>query len=63
LLPNFITYTALIAASEKNTQPERGLEVFHALRRQGALPNAITYDTLIICCDKGYRATQALEVF
>ena len=46
MVPNVITYNALISACEKGKQPERALELFEALQQQGVLPNVITYGAL-----------------
>jgi pentatricopeptide repeat protein len=37
VVPDVITYSALISACEKGTQPERALELFEAMQRQGVL--------------------------
>ncbi len=53
LVPDVITYNALISACEKGKQPERALELFEATQRQGLVPNVITYNALISACEKG----------
>ena len=53
MVPNVITYSALISACEKGKQPERALELFEAMKRQGVVPNVITYNALISACEKG----------
>ena len=52
LLPNVITYNALISACEKGKQPERALELFEAMQQRGVVPNVITYSALISVCEK-----------
>ena len=52
MLPNVITYSALISACEKGKQPERALELFAAMKQQGVVPNVIAYSALISVCDK-----------
>ena len=42
-----VTYSALISACEKGKQPERALELFEAMQRQGLVPDVITYNALI----------------
>ena len=37
-----VTYNALISACQKGKQPERALEVFEAMQRQGVVSNVIT---------------------
>jgi pentatricopeptide repeat domain-containing protein 1 len=63
VMPNVITYNALISACEKGKQPERALEVFEAMQRQGVVPGVITYSALISACGKGKQPAWALEVF
>ena len=53
VVPNVITYNALISACEKGKQPERALGVLEAMQQQGLEPNAITYNALISSCEKG----------
>ena len=61
MVPNVITYSALISACEKGKQPERALEVSQAMQWQGVVPNIITYITLINACEKGKQPEQALS--
>ena len=53
MVPNVSTYNAVISACEKGKQPERALEVFQAMQRQGVVPNVITYSALISTCEEG----------
>ena len=53
MVPNIITYSALISACEKGKQPERALELFEAMKQQGVVPDVITYNALISACEKG----------
>ena len=53
VVPDAITYNALISACEKGKQPGRVLELFEAMQRQCVVPNAITYSTLISAYEKG----------
>ena len=53
MVPDIITYSALISACEKGKQPERALQLFEAMKQQGMVPNVITYNTLISACEKG----------
>ena len=46
MVPNAITYSALISVCEKGQQPEQALDVFVAMHQQGVVPDAITYSTL-----------------
>jgi pentatricopeptide repeat protein len=38
VVPNVITFNALISACEKGQEPERALELFEAMQRQGVVP-------------------------
>ena len=53
MVPEVITFSALISACEKGKQPGRALELFEAMQRQGVVPDVITYNALINACDKG----------
>ena len=55
MVPNAISYNALISACEKGKQLERTLEVFVAMEQQGMAPNAIISSALISACEKGNR--------
>ena len=63
MVPNAITYNAVISACEKGKQPEQALEVFQALMQQGVVLDAITYDALISACETGKQPEQALKGF
>jgi len=45
-VPNVITYNTLISACEKGKQPERALELFEAMQRQGVVPDVMPESTL-----------------
>ena len=47
MVPNVITYSAVISACEKGKQPERLLEVLETMQRQGMVPDIITYNSMI----------------
>ena len=61
-MPNVITYSTLISASEKGRQPARAHEVLQAMQRQGAVPNVITCNAVIRASSTGNQPEQALEV-
>ena len=63
MVPEVITYSAVISACEKGKQPERALEVFQTMLWYGLVPNVITYSALVSACGKGQQPEQALEVF
>ena len=60
VVPDVITYNALISTCEKGKQPQRALEVFQAMQQQGVVPDVITYSALISACEKGKQPQQAL---
>merc|ERR1712039_876525 len=49
LLPNVVTYNALISACEKGALPQRALQLFETMLHQDLLPDVITYNALIQC--------------
>ena len=53
LVPNVITYNALISACGKGQEPERAMKLFERMQRQGGVPVVITYNALISACEKG----------
>ena len=61
VVPDVITYNALISACEKGKQPERALQLFEAMK-QGLVPKVITNNTLISACEKGKQPERALEL-
>ena len=63
MVPDIITYNALISACENGNQPERALELFEAMQRQCMVPNIITYNVLISTCEKCQQPERALELF
>ena len=52
MVPDVITYTAVISGYEKGKQAEQALEVFQEMQRQGVVPDVITYSALISACEK-----------
>ena len=53
VVPNAITYNALISACEKGKQPEQSPSVFAAMEQQAVVPNLIAHNALISACEKG----------
>ena len=53
LLPDGITYIALVSACEKGALRQRALEALEAMLHQGLLPDGITYNALVSACEKG----------
>ena len=52
VVPNAITYNALIGACEMGKQPELALNV-RGMVQQGAIPSAITYSEITSTCETG----------
>ena len=63
MVPNVITYSALISSIEKGKRPQQALELFEAMQQQGLEPNVITYSALISALEKSKLPEQALEIF
>ena len=47
MVPNVISYNALISACETGKQLEQTLDVFRTMQRQGEVPDVITYNAFI----------------
>ena len=47
MVPNMITYTALINACERSKQPQWAVEMLHVMQHQDVVPNIITYSAVI----------------
>ena len=62
VVPNAITYSALISACEKGQQPKQAQEMLQAMQRQGVVPNFMTYSALFSTCEEGQQPKQALEM-
>ena len=56
VVPDTITYNALISACEKGKQPEQALEHFEAMKRQGIVPDVIARSFLISAIEKGVQS-------
>ena len=52
VVPNIITYNALISACEKGKKFGRAFNVCEAMLRQGIMPDIVGYTALISTCDK-----------
>ena len=61
LLPDGITYTALISAGGKGTPPQRALQRVEAMLHHGLLPDGITYSALVGACGKGTQPQRVLN--
>ena len=55
VVPDTITYNALISACAKGKQPEQALEPFKARQQQGVVSDTIAYSALISAREKGKR--------
>lgn len=63
LLPDVITYNALITACNKDADPTRASELFGKMLSRGLRPTVITYSALINACAKGMAPERALVLF
>ena len=63
LLPDVITYNALISACEKGALPQRALQLLEAMLHQGLLPDGITYIALVSAYEKGALQQRALKLW
>ena len=61
LLPDGITYDALVSTCEKGVLQQRALELLKVMLHQGLLPNVIPYSDLISACNQQrYTAAESL---
>ena len=47
MVPNVITYNALISACEKSSHLEQALEFLKTMEQQGVVIDVVTYDALV----------------
>ena len=52
MVPNVITYSALISTCEKGKQSERALELFEAMQRQGVVADMSSYSVMLMQCEQ-----------
>ena len=52
MVPNIITYGAMMSACEKGSQPKGALEVFQSMQRPNVVPGMISYSAFISTCEK-----------
>lgn len=55
MLPNVITYSALISACEKGDWPKLAMEFFGTLTQQGVVPDVVAYSAVISACERANR--------
>jgi len=63
VMPDAISYSALISACEKGNQVKRAQEFFEIMDQQGVVPDAINFNALISAFEKGNQLEQAVELF
>jgi len=61
VVPNVVTYSALVSACEKGERLGQALKMFVAMQRQGVAPDVVTYCALISACEKSTHLDWALE--
>ena len=59
MMPDVITYNALISACEKGKQPKQAGQMLQAMQWQRVVPNVVTYNALISAGAKGKQPEQA----
>jgi len=62
VIPDAITYNALISACEKGKLAEQGLQLFHSMSRRGVVADMVTFSALIDVCHKRTQPDRALEL-
>ena len=62
LLPDVITYNALISACEKGTLSQGALQLFETMLHHGLLPDGLTYNALISACGMAQDPKRAFKV-
>merc|ERR1719356_2114107 len=63
LLPDVITYNALISACSQGGQLERALQLLNLLQAQGLEPDVVTYNMLISLCFKRGKTPLGYHLF
>jgi len=63
IVPDVVTYSALISACGKGRQSKRALELLEVMRQQGVVPKVITCNALISACEQGAQPDRALKVY
>jgi len=63
VVPNTMSYNALISTCEKGRQPEWALKVVERMQQQQMVPDVITYSAWISVCKKGKQPERALDIF
>merc|ERR1719188_174987 len=63
VLPDVVTYNAVISACEKSRQWEPALQVAEEMQRWAVAPDKVTYSTLISACGWGLDWEMALAYF
>ena len=62
LLPDVVTYNALISACEKGTLSPGALQLSETILHQGLLPDGLTYNALISACGMAQDPKRACKV-
>ena len=53
MVPNVVTYNALLSARARGKQLERALDIFLSMRREAVMCDIVTHNALISSCEKG----------
>eukprot|EP00434_Breviolum_minutum_P009870 symbB.v1.2.008696.t1/scaffold543.1/size336731/9 len=63
VVPNVVTYGAIISACEKGGQWQRALALFQTMLEEKVVPNVVIYGAIISACEKGGQWQRALALF
>ena len=63
VVPNVITYSALIIACARDKRADHALELFEEMQWHGLVPDVVIYNALMSACEKGMQPKWALELF
>ena len=63
VVPNIISYNALISTCEKGKNLEKASRLFVEMQVAGIKPDATTYNALISVCEKSKNLEKALQFF
>ena len=59
-VPSVVACGVLVSVCAKSREPERSLQVFDQMQREGIVPNLVTYNALISACEKSGASERAL---
>jgi len=63
IVPNVITFGAVISACGKGSQTDQAVRIFQALKEQCVVPNLIIYNAVVSVFEKGRSSERAMKTF